>query len=66
MRARSWAWIGLALVLTFDVWWRCHTVGPTLRDKLGVNLYFVSGREAEPLDCDEAIYAYIGKRLSSR
>ncbi len=64
MRGRSWAWIGLGLVLIFDVWWRGHTVGPSLRDRLGAAPYFVSGREAEPLDCDEAIYAYIGKRLS--
>jgi 4-amino-4-deoxy-L-arabinose transferase-like glycosyltransferase len=64
MRGRAWAIVGLVGVLAFDVWWRCHTVGPTLRDRLGVDLYLVTGREAEPLDCDEAIYAYIGKRIA--
>src|SRR3954447_12234428 len=63
MRGRSWAWVGLVGVLLFDVWWRGHAVGPTLRDRLGVSLYPVTGAEAEPLDCDEAIYAYIGKRI---
>ena len=64
MRGRSWAWVGLIAVLLFDVWWRCHTVGPTIRDRLGVGLYPVTGAEAEPLDCDEAVYAYIGKRIA--
>src|SRR5439155_1221882 len=63
-RGRSWALAGLVAVLAFDVWWRCHTVGPTLRDRLGVSLYPVSGPAAEPLDCDEAVYAYIGQRIS--
>ncbi len=63
MRGRSWGWVGLLVVLAFDVWWRCHTIGPTIRDRFEVTLYPVTGSQAEPLDCDEAIYAYIGKRL---
>jgi len=63
-RAGAWAWAGLVAVLLIDVWLRGHTVGPTLRDRFGLNLYPVSGREAEPLDCDEAVYAVIGHRLA--
>ena len=64
MRGRGWAWAGLVAALAFDLWWRGHTVGPTLRDRLGVELYPVTGAASEPLDCDEAVYAYIGKRLA--
>jgi len=51
-------------VLVFNVWWRGHTVGPTLKSRLGVDLYPVTGAEAEPLDCDESVYAYIGKQIT--
>jgi len=64
MRGRLWARAGLVIVLVFNVWWRCHTVGPALRDRLGVSLWPVNGTESEPLDCDEAIYAHIGKRIT--
>jgi 4-amino-4-deoxy-L-arabinose transferase-like glycosyltransferase len=53
----------LAGILLFDVWLRGHTFGPTVRDRLGLDLWPVSGTEAEPLDCDEAAYAYIGRRI---
>jgi 4-amino-4-deoxy-L-arabinose transferase-like glycosyltransferase len=58
-----WARLLLAAILLFDVWWRGHTFGPSVRDRLGVDLWPVSGAEAEPLDCDEAAYAYIGRCL---
>jgi 4-amino-4-deoxy-L-arabinose transferase-like glycosyltransferase len=64
MRGRGWSRVALLAVLIFDVWWRCHTVGPTLRSWIGVNFYPVAGAQAEPLDCDEAIYAYMGKRIT--
>jgi 4-amino-4-deoxy-L-arabinose transferase-like glycosyltransferase len=47
-----------------DVWLRCHAVGPALRERFGVDLYPATSAEPEPLDCDEAIYGYIGKRLA--
>jgi hypothetical protein len=50
-------------ILVFDVWLRAHTFGPVMRQKLGLSLWQVSGAEGEPLDCDEAVYAYIGHRL---
>jgi 4-amino-4-deoxy-L-arabinose transferase-like glycosyltransferase len=57
------AWIGLAVVLIFDVWFRAHTFAPALRGSFVPRLWGVVGSESEPLDCDEAAYAYIGHRL---
>lgn len=51
------------MILILDVWLRGHTFGPTLRDRWGIDLWPVSGRESEPLDCDEAVYAYAGRRI---
>ena len=59
----AWARVGLVAILAFDVWWRCHTIGPTVRETLGFAPYPVVEREAEPLDCDEAAYGYIGRKL---
>ena len=61
---RRWSIVGLLAVLIFDVWLRCHTVGPSLKAKLGVDLYPITDSASEPLDCDEAIYAYIGNRIA--
>ncbi len=60
---RRWALLILLATLIFDVWLRGHTFGPTLRDRWGINLWPVSGPEAEPLDCDESVYAYAGRRI---
>jgi 4-amino-4-deoxy-L-arabinose transferase-like glycosyltransferase len=64
MKGRAWAYVGLAAILILDVWWRCHTIGPTIRAGLGIDLYPVTGAEAEPLDCDEAVYAFMGQRIT--
>ncbi len=61
MRWLSWA--GLVGVLALDVWLRCHTIAPSVRDRLGIAPWPVVGSQSEPLDCDEAVYAYIGKRI---
>ncbi len=53
----------LILLLVIDVWYRAHTFGPTLRNKVGVNVWPATVGETEPLDCDEAAYAYIGHRI---
>lgn len=58
------AWLALLAILLFDVWWRGHTFGPSVRERLGVNLWPVTGIESEPLDCDESAYAYIGRRIN--
>ena len=58
-----WAWSGLLVVLVFDVWWRGHTFGPTVLERTGLRLWPVVSGSTEPLDCDEAAYGYIGRRL---
>ncbi len=62
--SRTASIIGLILVLTFTIWWRCHTVGPAFRQATGFSIYPVGDAEVEPLDCDEAIYGYIGFRMN--
>ncbi len=62
-RTRLTPWVGLILVCLFDVWWRGHTIGPTIRDLVGLAPYPVVTGRAEPLDCDEAAYAYIGEGI---
>lgn len=64
VRPPPWAWLALLAILLFDVWWRGHTFGPSVRERLGVNLWPVTGIESEPLDCDESAYAYIGRRIN--
>ena len=62
-RTPAWAKVGLLLILGWDVWWRCHTIGPTVRGLVGFAPWPVVVGEAEPLDCDEAAYGYIGRRI---
>ena len=52
----------LILLLVFDVWYRGHTFGPRVRDALAIRLWPMAVGASEPLDCDEAAYAYIGHR----
>lgn len=56
MRSSRWILLGL---LVFAVWYRAHTFGPSV----GLKLWPRTTGLSEPLDCDEAAYAYIGKRL---
>ena len=63
-RRRAFMVVGLFLVLAFDLWLRGHAAGPGLRAITGWDLYLATSRESEPLDCDEAIYGYIGDRLA--
>lgn len=58
-----WGVIVLVVTLAFTVWWRGHTIGPSVKQGLGFALWPVVTGETEPLDCDESAYAYIGKRL---
>ena len=58
-----WSRLGLILLLIFDVWYRGHTFGPPLRETLGIALWPAAVGASEPLDCDEAAYAYIGHRI---
>ena len=60
-----WSRIILIFFLLIDVWYRAHTFAPRLRDVLGAPLWPAARGETEPLDCDEAAYAYIGHRIRS-
>jgi 4-amino-4-deoxy-L-arabinose transferase-like glycosyltransferase len=62
-RLPAWSLLVLAIVLAFDVWLRAHTFGPTLRDRWGLDFWPVTDIESEPIDCDEAVYTYVGRRL---
>src|SRR6266852_2245294 len=53
----------LILLLVFDVVYRGHTFGPHVRDALGITVWPMSVGASDPLDCDEAAYAYIGHRI---
>lgn len=57
--------VTLVVLLAIDVWYRAHTFGPTVRDFAGLQLWPASIGDTEPLDCDEAAYAYIGHRILS-
>jgi 4-amino-4-deoxy-L-arabinose transferase-like glycosyltransferase len=58
-----WSRSILLLILLLDVWYRAHTFGPLIREKTGLTLWPQMSGESEPLDCDEAAYAYIGHRI---
>lgn len=62
-KAPLWSRLALLAILVFDAWLRGHTLGPTVRDRLGWAPWPVVAGEAEPLDCDEAVYAYMGRRM---
>jgi len=53
----------LLVVLAFDVWWRAHTFAPTIAEATGLRLWPAATGPSEPLDCDEAIYAHMGRRI---
>src|SRR4051812_2593300 len=58
-----WSILILLILLVVDVWYRAHTFGPNLRAATAINLWPTTVGESEPLDCDEAAYAYIGHRI---
>jgi 4-amino-4-deoxy-L-arabinose transferase-like glycosyltransferase len=53
----------LVAILLLAVWYRGHTLGPSIEQATGLRLWPAATGETEPLDCDEAAYAYIGHRL---
>ena len=61
-----WSRLALILLLFFDVWYRGHTFGTDRARRDRVRPLACRRRGAsEPLDCDEAAYAYIGHRISN-
>lgn len=63
MRSRACSIGALILALAFCAWWRAYTFAPAARGAIGADLWPWAVGATEPLDCDEAVYAYIGKRL---
>src|SRR5437764_13208447 len=59
----KWSRRILLVLMLIDVWYRAHTFGPDVRDATGINLWPTTVGSSEPLDCDEAAYAYIGHRI---
>ncbi len=55
--------IVLVVLMVIDVWYRAHTFGPDIRAATGLNLWPQAVGDGEPLDCDEAAYAYMGHRV---
>lgn len=53
----------LCFLLALTLWWRGHTFGPDVKAATGWAPWPVVKGETEPLDCDEAAYAYIGRRV---
>lgn len=58
-----WARVFLVLLMVADVWYRAHTFGPDVRAAIGIDLWPRTVGASEPLDCDEAAYAYMGHRV---
>ncbi|MFI5454258.1 MAG: ArnT family glycosyltransferase [Isosphaerales bacterium] len=58
-----WSRTILILLMLLDVWYRAHTFGGHVREGLGISLWPRVIGASEPLDCDEAAYAYIGHRI---
>jgi hypothetical protein len=59
-----WSRLVLILILVGDVWYRGHTFGPDVQEAIGLRLWPAAVGPTEPLDCDEAAYAYIGHRIA--
>ena len=57
-----WSWVILVLLMILDVWYRATRLEPDVRDGLGISFWPGTVGASEPLDCDEAAYAYIGHR----
>ena len=62
-RSGGWSIVILFLILLATIWYRAHTFGPTITAATGLRLWPAATGASEPLDCDEAAYAYIGHRL---
>jgi hypothetical protein len=58
-----WSVLVLVLLMVTDVWYRARTFAPDVRAGTGLTLWPAATGGSEPLDCDEAAYAYIGHRI---
>ncbi len=55
--------LSLFIIVAFAAWWRGHTVAPAIQKAFGTAPWPVVRGSIEPLDCDEAAYGYMGRRL---
>ena len=60
---RRWSIVILVVLLVASLWYRAHTFAPTIVAASGLSLWPAAIGASEPLDCDEAAYAYIGHRM---
>ena len=60
---RRWLIVVLLFILVLDVWYRAATFAPSITQATRLPLWPAATGPSEPLDCDEAAYAYIGHRL---
>ncbi len=58
-----WCILWLLIALILGLWLRCHTIAPSVVASTGLRIWPVVGAADEPLDCDEAFYAYMGRRM---
>ena len=58
-----WSIVILIVLLIASFWYRAHTFAPTITPASSWKLWPAARGASEPLDCDEAAYAYIGHRL---
>lgn len=63
MTRLRWSIVALTIVLLFQVFWRSHTFGDSALYRPLISRGWAAGGSVEPLDCDEAIYAYMGRRM---
>ncbi len=55
--------IAFVLMAVLLVWWRAHTFAPRIDQLFGLKIWPEMSGAAEPLDCDEAAYGYMGRRM---
>ncbi|MBV8126868.1 MAG: glycosyltransferase family 39 protein, partial [Planctomycetaceae bacterium] len=60
---KRWSIVILLVLLVASLWYRAHTFAPTIAAASGLSLWPAAIGASEPLDCDEAAYAYIGHRM---
>ncbi|MBI1324293.1 hypothetical protein GC170_14070 [bacterium] len=55
----------IVIMAVILVWWRAHTFAPRVDQLIGLKFWPQMSGSAEPLDCDEAAYGYMGRRMAA-
>lgn len=61
---RTANFLTFALMAVVLLWWRAHTFAPAIDMLAHSNLWPEMSGPAEPLDCDEAAYGYMARRMA--